>query len=126
VNDVITMEPNMDETVRSSEVELPQTQTVAAEEVRPESPAASRTDAGKRVRVNFQVTIGVNPLLAKDLMRFAPGRSRHARLLTLITLGLLRETQMLNNDAPPQTNADLDSEPGENGNLNVLGRGGRH
>jgi hypothetical protein len=126
VNDVTTMEPNMDKTVRSSEVELPQTRTVTAEEVRPESPATSRADTVKRVRVNFQVASEVNPLLAKDLTRFAPGKSRHARLLTLMTLGLLREAEMLSGDVLQQNNADTNSEPGENRDLNVLGRGGRY
>lgn len=115
----------MDETVGSREVQLPQTQTVAAEAVRQESPAASRADTVKRVRVNFQVASEVNPLLARDLMRFAPGKPRHARLLTLMTLGLLREGEMLSGDVSQQNNADADSEPGENRNLNVLGRGGR-
>lgn len=116
----------MDETVRSNEVQLPQTQTVAAEEVRPKPPAASRADTEKRVRVNVQVASEVNPLLAKDLMRFAPGKPRHARLLTLMTLGLLREAEMLSCDDPRHSNVNADSEPGENGNLNVLGRGGRY
>ena len=116
----------MDKTVRSSEVQLPQTQPVAAEEVRPESPAASRADTVPRVRVNFQVASEVNPLLAKDLTRFAPGKSRHARLLTLMTLGLLREAEMLSADVPQQNNANANSEPGEDRNLNILGRGGRY
>src|SRR5437870_6326039 len=120
------MEPNMDETVGSREVQLPQTPTLAAEELRPDSPAASATNAVKRVRVNFRVAADVNPLLAKDLMRFAPGKSRHARLLTLMTLGLLREAEMLSADVPQQNNADANSEPGEDRNLNVLGRGGRY
>ncbi|HTR24392.1 MAG TPA: hypothetical protein VMI10_10435 [Terriglobales bacterium] len=48
------------------------------------------------VRVNFQVALSVNPLLASDLQRFTLGRSRHARLLTLAMLGLLSETRTLN------------------------------
>ena len=126
VNDVTTMEPNMDEPVRNSEVQLPQDQTGAAEETRPGSPAASPADTVPRVRVNFQVAAEVNPLLARDLMRFAPGKARHARLLTLMTLGLLGEMEMLSGDVPRQNSADANSEPGESGILKVLRRGGRH
>jgi hypothetical protein len=126
VNDVITMEANMDEPIRSNEVHLPHDQTVAAEGSRPESLATSPVDTAGRVRVNFQVAAEVNPLLARDLMRFAPGKARHARLLTLMTLGLLGEMEMLSGDVPRQNSADANSEPGESGILEVLRRGGRY
>ena len=43
------------------------------------------------MRVNFQVAVSVNPLLASDLKRFTLGRSRHARLLALAMIGLMSE-----------------------------------
>lgn len=115
----------MDEVVRSSEaMQLSQGKALAPEEIQPESPAGSRTETVKRVRVNFRVASTVNPLLAEDLMRFTPGKSRHARLLTLVTLGLLIEAEMLSGATPQQNPADVNSEPDENRNLKVLGRGG--
>jgi hypothetical protein len=55
-----------------------------------------RPPAETVVRVNFQVALSVNPLLASDLKRFTLGRSRHARLLTLAMMGLMSETKTLN------------------------------
>jgi len=52
------------------------------------------------VRVNFRVALSVNPLLGSDLKRFTLGRSRHARLLALATIGLLSETKALNSRSP--------------------------
>jgi hypothetical protein len=124
VNDVITMEPNMDETVRSSEVHLSQGEAIAADEVRSDSPGGSQTEAVERVRVNFRVAWGVNPLLARDLMRFPPGKPRHARLLTLLTLGLFLEAEMLSGGAAQHSSVDNDSQAGENENLKLLRRRG--
>jgi hypothetical protein len=50
------------------------------------------------VRVNFQVAVSVNPLLASDLKRFTLGRSRHARLLALAMIGLMSETRTLDSE----------------------------
>ena len=57
--------------------------------------ANRRHPAEAVVRVNFQVALSVNPLLASDLKRFTLGRSRHARLLTLAMIGLMSETRAL-------------------------------
>jgi hypothetical protein len=53
--------------------------------------ANRRPAAEAVVRVNFQVAVSVNPLLASDLKRFTLGRSRHARLLALAMIGLMSE-----------------------------------
>ena len=53
-------------------------------------------DGNVDIRVNFQVAKSVNPLLAQDLEKFRLGRSRHARLMALATVGLLTEKAMLN------------------------------
>ena len=59
--------------------------------------ASRRPSAEAVVRVNFQVAVSVNPLLASDLKRFTLGRSRHARLLALAMIGLLSERSRLDN-----------------------------
>jgi len=61
--------------------------------------ANRRTSADTVVRVNFQVALSVNPLLASDLQRFTLGRSRHARLLTLAMIGLMSETKKLDGES---------------------------
>ena len=53
-------------------------------------------DGDVEIRANFQVAKSVNPLLAQDLEKFRLGRSRHARLMALATVGLLMEKAMLN------------------------------
>jgi hypothetical protein len=57
--------------------------------------ANRRPSAETVVRVNFQVAVSVNPLLASDLKRFTLGRSRHARLLALAMIGLMSERTKL-------------------------------
>ena len=57
--------------------------------------ANRRPSAEGVVRVNFQVALSVNPLLASDLKRFTLGRSRHARLLALAMIGLMSERTKL-------------------------------
>jgi hypothetical protein len=57
--------------------------------------ANRRPSAEAVVRVNFQVAVSVNPLLASDLKRFTLGRSRHARLLALAMIGLMSERMKL-------------------------------
>lgn len=53
------------------------------------------------MRVNFQVAVSVNPLLASDLKRFTLGRSRHARLLALAMIGLMSERMKLDSASSP-------------------------
>lgn len=46
------------------------------------------------VRMRFQLSWEENPLLTQELIGARAGRSRHARLLTLASLGLMAERQM--------------------------------
>ena len=62
--------------------------------------ANRRTAAEDEVRVNFRVALSVNPLLGSDLKRLTLRRSRHARLLTLATIGLQSEKKALSSGSP--------------------------
>lgn len=51
--------------------------------------------------MNFRVALTVNPLLATDLNRFTMGKSRHARLMALATIGLMSEMRSFDGGPPP-------------------------
>ena len=48
----------------------------------------------RRVRLNFQLCASENPLLVGNLLGLPKGKLRHARLVTLATIGLLIESQV--------------------------------
>lgn len=50
---------------------------------------------GKRVRLNFQLCASDNPLLVAELLGLRKGKLRHARLVTLATIGLLTESRVV-------------------------------
>jgi len=52
----------------------------------------SEEDA-RRVRLNFRLGVSENPLLVGDLLGLPKGKLRHARLVTLATIGLLAESR---------------------------------
>lgn len=47
----------------------------------------------RRVRLNFRLGASENPLLVGDLLGLPKGKLRHARLVTLATIGLLAESR---------------------------------
>ena len=49
---------------------------------------------GKRVRLNFRLCVSQNALLVGDLLGQPKGKLRHARLVTLATIGLLIESRV--------------------------------
>ena len=55
----------------------------------------------REVRLSFQLFASDNPLLVADLLRVRKGRLRHARLVTLATLGLIIETRMMVGEVQP-------------------------
>ena len=55
-------------------------------------PQPSEEDA-RRVRLNFRLGASENPLLVGDLLGLPKGKLRHARLVTLATIGLLAESR---------------------------------
>lgn len=52
----------------------------------------------KQVRLNFQLFSSDNALLVADLLNCTKGSSRHARLATLATIGLLTERRAVGSD----------------------------
>lgn len=48
----------------------------------------------RRVRLNFQLCASENPLLVGNLLGLRKGKQRHARLVTLATIGLLIESRI--------------------------------
>jgi len=57
----------------------------------------------RQVRLNFQLFAPDNPLLVADLLNFRKGKLRHARLVTLATIGLLMERRVIAGEPPPQS-----------------------
>jgi hypothetical protein len=55
----------------------------------------------KQVRLNLQVFASENPLLVLELLKLRKGKLRHARLVTLATIGLLTEWRIAAGDASP-------------------------
>ena len=47
----------------------------------------------QQVRLGFQLFASDNPLLVADLLKLRKGKLRHARLVTLATIGLLVESR---------------------------------
>jgi hypothetical protein len=50
------------------------------------------------VRLSFQLFTSDNPLLVADLLGVRKGRLRHARLVTLATLGLITEQRLISGE----------------------------
>jgi hypothetical protein len=63
---------------------------------------------GPEVRINFKLSRDESPLLTEELLKSRKGRSRHARLVTLASIGLVAEKGALKRDgallADPSTN----------------------
>jgi hypothetical protein len=56
--------------------------------------ARPSTNTGEQqVRLGFQLFASDNPLLVADLLKLRKGKLRHARLVTLATIGLLVESR---------------------------------
>ena len=55
----------------------------------------------KRVRLNFQLCASDNPLLVAELLSLRKGKLRHARLVTLATIGLLTESRVAAGETLP-------------------------
>ena len=73
-------------------------------------------DAARRVRLNFRLCASENPLLVGDLLGLPKGKLRHARLVTLATIGLLAESQATAGEmSPAQTVADVMNVGPKNG-----------
>ena len=60
-----------------------------------------RANNEPQVRLGFQLLASDNPLLVAELLKVRKGRSRHARLVTLATIGLLMESRFVAGEAPP-------------------------
>ncbi len=56
---------------------------------------------GKRVRLNFRLCASENALLVGDLLGLPKGKLRHARLVTLATIGLLIESRVSTGEMLP-------------------------
>jgi hypothetical protein len=52
------------------------------------------------VRVGFELYVSDNPLLVAELLKLPKGKLRHARLVTLATIGLLMERSVISGAAP--------------------------
>ena len=55
----------------------------------------------QQVRLGFQLFASDNPLLVAELLKLPKGRLRHARLVTLATIGLLMERRVITSARPP-------------------------
>jgi hypothetical protein len=55
----------------------------------------------QQVRLGFQLFASDNPLLVADLLNFHKGKLRHARLVTLATIGLLMERRAIVGEVAP-------------------------
>ena len=53
----------------------------------------SSSTGEQQVRLGFQLFASDNPLLVADLLKLRKGKLRHARLVTLATIGLLVESR---------------------------------
>ena len=60
-----------------------------------------RANNEPQVRLGFQLLASDNPLLVAELLKVRKGRSRHARLVTLATIGLLLESRFITGEASP-------------------------
>ena len=49
----------------------------------------------QQVRLGFQLFASDNPLLVAELLKLPKGKLRHARLVTLATIGLLMERRVI-------------------------------
>jgi hypothetical protein len=75
----------------------------------------SEEDA-RRVRLNFRLSASENRLLVGDLLGQPKGKLRHARLVTLATIGLLTESQATASETlPAPTVGDVMSPAPKNG-----------
>ena len=55
----------------------------------------------KEVRLSFQLFASDNALLVAHLLNVRKGKPRHARLVTLATMGLMMELRITAGEAPP-------------------------
>jgi hypothetical protein len=55
----------------------------------------------QQVRLGFQLFASDNPLLVAELLKLPKGKLRHARLVTLATIGLLTERRVITGARPP-------------------------
>jgi hypothetical protein len=64
----------------------------------------ARLNANKgeqQVRLGFQLFASDNPLLVAELLKLPKGKLRHARLVTLATIGLLMERRVMTGETLP-------------------------
>ena len=64
----------------------------------------ARLNANKgeqQVRLGFQLFASDNPLLVAELLKLSKGKLRHARLVTLATIGLLMERRVITGETLP-------------------------
>ena len=64
----------------------------------------ARLNANKgeqQVRLGFQLFVSDNPLLVAELLKLPKGKLRHARLVTLATIGLLMERRVITGETLP-------------------------
>ena len=64
----------------------------------------ARLNANKgeqQVRLGFQLFASDNPLLVAELLKLPKGKLRHARLVTLATIGLLMERRVITGETLP-------------------------
>ena len=55
----------------------------------------------EQVRLGFQLFASDNPLLVAELLKLPKGKLRHARLVTLATIGLLMERRVMTGETLP-------------------------